>query len=118
MITNERASFIAHRWIEAWNRKDIEMVLRNYTQTIRYTAPRAIFYTGTESTTIVGKRNLREFFSRGMSASLEGRYQIQDITMGVDSISIIYKIDCQKTAVEVMFINDKGKVYKSYAFRN
>jgi len=117
MITGERANFIAHDWVDALNQRDLERVLRIYSDSVRHTTP-CVTRSGKNHFTIRGKRSLRQYFAKTMQTRRSVFFEIEGIMTGVDSFSIIYKTNNRKKGLEVMFLDEEGKVYRSFAYYN
>lgn len=71
------AEQFAERWIDAWNRRDIERVLSMYADKLSFTSPTALEVIG--HSTVVGKSALREYWQKALA-------QINDLRFALDRI--------------------------------
>lgn len=115
MLLNERANYIAQDWIDAWNSRDLERVLGYYSRTAQHTSPRVIEFNDNASCTIKGIGKLRNYFQEGFALYPNIKFELLDIMVGVDTLSIRYRTK-NKTVLEIMFFNEEGKVVRSYAY--
>jgi len=103
----------AKKWVQAWNRRDLEGVLSYYTEDVEFKSPLVVKLLGETSGTIRGKQSLREYFRKALAAfpgdieiELLGAYQ------GVKSLLVHFQAKGRK-AVEVMELNQEGKVRRA-----
>ena len=103
----------AKEWIQAWNQRDLEAVLSHYTEDVEFQSPLVVKLLGETSGTVRGKQNLREYFRKALAAfpgdieiELLGAYQ------GVNSLMVHFQVKGRK-AVEVMELNEEGKVRRA-----
>ena len=105
----------AHRWVQAWNRRDLEALLSCYADDVEFRSPLAAKLLGEASGTVRGKTNLREYFAKALAAfpgdlglELLGVYQ------GVDSVVVHFQVRGRRGA-EVMEMNREGVVRRALA---
>jgi acyl-CoA thioester hydrolase len=65
VMTDGAAQAFARRWIDAWNRRDVEAVLAHYAETAEFWSPRAERITG--SPRVEGKAALRAYWQAALS---------------------------------------------------
>ena len=106
----------AKGWIQAWNQHDLEAVLSHYTEDVEFQSPLVVKLLGETSGTLRGKQKLREYFRKALAAfpgdieiELLGAYQ------GVNSLLVHFQAKGRK-AVEVMELNQEGKVCRAMTF--
>lgn len=104
----------AQDWIDSWNTHDLERILTHYEEDIVLTSPVALKLQGTA--TVQGKAALRDYFSRGLEAFPNLRFDLLDILWGTETIVIYYRNNVRgnKTA-EVMLLNSTGKIRNVWA---
>jgi len=106
----------AQAWLQAWNNHDIEGVLSHFSEDVEVTSPMIKIATqGTESR-LLGKEAVREYWTIALSRFPELKFELICITEGVDSVALYYKTVLDKTAIEVMFFDERGLVNKMNAF--
>jgi ketosteroid isomerase-like protein len=64
-MTRDEAMLFAQRWIENWNRKDVEGVLSHFADDTRFTSPTAATLMGTPA--VEGKAALRRYWETAVS---------------------------------------------------
>ncbi len=109
------AQKFAEEWITVWNSHNLDNILNHYTDDIEITTPMIKLATGIESSSLHGKQAVREYWQKALDKITDLHFELVDVTQGVDSVALYYKSVMNKMAVEVMFLNDAGKVYKMIA---
>lgn len=109
------AKEFARDWIAAWNSHDLDIILEHYTDDIEITTPMIKLAAGIESGSLQGKQTVREYWQKALERIPDLYFELIDVTQGVDSVALYYKSVMNKMAVEVMFLNEAGKVYKMIA---
>ena len=104
----------AQDWIDSWNTHDLDRILTHYEEDVTLTSPVALKLQGTA--TINGKAALRDYFSRGLQAFPNLRFDLIDILWGTETIVIYYlnNVRGNKTA-EVMLLNPSCKIRNVWA---
>jgi ketosteroid isomerase-like protein len=106
----------AKDWIQSWNRRDVEAVLEHYTEDVEFQSSLVVMLLGETSGTVRGKQNLRDYFRKALEA-FPGDLNIEllDAYQGVDSLLVHFQASGRR-AVEVMELNQEGKVRMVRAF--
>lgn len=115
MISNEAAEQFAKVWIESWNRHDIESILSRYAPDIEFNYPFVLKLIGGTSGAIEGKKDLRNYFKKGLEAYPELKFTLLKVFTGVNSITLYYRSVKGMPAAEVMVFNEDGKIRKVIA---
>jgi predicted ester cyclase len=110
------ARAFAQDWVEAWNSHDLERILSHYDDKVRLVSPVALKLLKNGDGAVEGIPALREYFSRGLDAFPNLRFDLIDVFWGVETIVLYYanKVRGNKTA-EVMQMTPAGKVSKVWA---
>lgn len=106
----------AHSWLDAWNNHDIERVLSHFSEDVHVTSPMIKIATGSNESTIHGKEALKNYWTVALKRFPELHFELICITEGVGSVALYYKTVLGKSAIEVMFFDEPGLVYKINAF--
>ena len=103
----------AKGWIQAWNRRDLEAVLSHYTEDIEFQSPLVVKLLGETSGTVRGKQNLREYFRKALAA-FPGDIELEllGVYQGMNSLLIHFQAK-GRSAVEVMELNQEGKIRRA-----
>ncbi|MFN8274822.1 MAG: nuclear transport factor 2 family protein [Flavobacteriaceae bacterium] len=105
----------AQDWIDAWNSHDMDKILSHYTEDIEITTPMIRIATGVDSDSLKGKPQVAEYWSKALERIPDLHFKLIDVANGVDSVALYYESVMNKKAIEVMFLNAEGKVYKMMA---
>ena len=70
---------------------------------------------GEETGTLKGKVAVADYWKKALDKLPDLHFELYDVAIGVDSITLYYKSVMNKKAMEVMFFNRDGKVFKMIA---
>lgn len=115
MIEKNQVNEFANEWIEAWNSHDLERILSHYTDDFEMTSPFIIERMNEPSGTLKGKENVRPYWQKGLEQTPPLRFDLLNVLVGVESITLLYKNSRGFLAAEVLTLNDEGKVIKGNA---
>ncbi|MFI5305101.1 MAG: nuclear transport factor 2 family protein [Nitrospiria bacterium] len=110
MMTEIFALYFAKEWIEAWNSHNLKKILSHYSEKIEFSSPFIITLLGNSSGTIRGKKELKSYFEKGLSAYPDLHFKLIQVLSGVGSLTLYYESVKGMRAAEVMEINEKNKI--------
>ncbi|HKT90488.1 MAG TPA: nuclear transport factor 2 family protein [Candidatus Sulfotelmatobacter sp.] len=113
VLTPQSARALADRWIAAWNRKDVEAVLADFSEDVIFTSPRAKSAVG--SSRVVGKSQLREYWTRSIARIQSLRFTLDHFLCDGDRLAIVYiaEIDGRRIrAVEFLNFGPDGLIHE------
>lgn len=114
MITIEFAKRFSKKWIDDWNAHDLESILSHYADDCIVKSPVALERLPHTNGIINGKENLRKYWSIGLESNPDLHFQMIDILIGINSITIYYRnISTGKDTMELMFFDSKMNVNKA-----
>ncbi|MEN2399497.1 nuclear transport factor 2 family protein [Flavobacterium sp. MC2016-06] len=102
-------------WIKSWNSHDLEDIMKHYTADIEITTPMIKIAGEIESGSLKGKENVAAYWSKALTKFPDLKFELIDVTSGVNSVALYYKSIMNKKAVEVMFFDENGLVNKMIA---
>ena len=114
-MTKDEALNLASRWIDAWNARDLDLIMTHYEEGIELTSPVAAQLLGTSNGMVSGKANLRAYFRRGLEAYPDLHFYLEDVLCGVSSIVLCYKNQKGTRTAEFMEFSATGKVARVVA---
>lgn len=109
------AKAFAQKWISSWNSHDLADILRHYSEDIEVTTPMIKMATGMENGTLKGKDKVAAYWGKALEKLPDLKFELIDVTAGVDSIALYYKSVMNKMSIEVMFFDKNGLVNKMIA---
>jgi ketosteroid isomerase-like protein len=115
MIDRDKAWKFAHEWLEAWNKHDIELIMKHYTDSIEFCSPIVQKVLGDPKGVVYGIDNLRDYFTRQLQKFSTLKFQLLDVFASPQSVVLYYKINRGLMAAEVMILNSEMKAIKVYA---
>lgn len=115
MLTQATAQAIAQAWIDSWNRHDLDAILAHYGEDIEFTSPLIVQLMGDPFGTIKGKSALRTYFTKGLAAYPDLKFELLQILTGVNSLVLYYRSVNHTLAAELMVLNPEGQIIKVMA---
>jgi hypothetical protein len=115
MLTETEAREFAEDWIRAWNSHDLQAILSHYASEVTLTSPVAAKLLNSPLGTVVGKEELRRYFTLGLKAFPDLAFELLEVTNGVSSLVLYYKNQSGRRTCEFMELNADGKVVRVVA---
>lgn len=114
MIDEKFARSFAADWIAAWNSHDIERIVSHYEEDVELLSPVALKLLGDGA--VRGKESLRAYFTVGLQAYPNLRFELIDVLWGLETLVLVYRnsVRGNKTA-EVMQVSAGGKIVQVWA---
>lgn len=109
------ATKFANEWIEAWNSHDLDRIMSHYTEDVEITTPMIQVALGIDTGTLMGKEKVREYWAAALRKVPDLHFELVEVTACVGSIALYYKSVLGRMAIEVMFHDDDGKIWKVLA---
>lgn len=124
-LTPESAQRFATSWYAAWNARpnaDLAAIMRHYAPEIQHSSPFIARFNGTSDPTLRGIEAVRDYFGRAIQKSPtpaeDGpggplRFNPMHITVGFDSLILIYRRFSGEIAAELFLLDGQGKIVRS-----
>jgi hypothetical protein len=109
-MNEQRADSLAQAWIDAWNRHDLDAIVRHYATDVEFTSPFVPALSGEPSGTIHGRDPLRAYFRKGLDAYPNLHFELIRTLTGVDSLLLYYRSVNGLLAAEMMTVNGAGQI--------
>ncbi len=107
MLERQQARDYAEQWIAAWNAHDLNAIMKLYSPEVSFTAPTVIDRWHKPDGTLVGQNALREHFQRGLELAPNLHFELLDVLIGVDGITIIYRRETGALVADVVELDDE-----------
>lgn len=91
MLNETWARQFAHDWIAAWNRRDLEAILTHYEDEIVFSSPFIARFGADPSGVLRGRDRLRHYWQAALSALPDLHFELQQVLLGADSITLLYQ---------------------------
>jgi hypothetical protein len=113
LITEAFAQKFAASWYAAWNAHDVDAIMGHYAPTIEHSSPFIKRYNGTDDTSLRGIDAVRDYFARALVRNPTLAFIPQHVTVGLESVTLIYTRMTGDLAAEIFFFDDEGKITRS-----
>lgn len=81
----------AENWIQAWNRHDLDAVLAHFSDDFEFSSPLIRKFAGELSGRLSGKNAVRAYWQTGLSRLPNLHFELVDVLVGVDCLTVLYK---------------------------
>ena len=115
MIDPEWAQTFADDWIASWNAHDMERILSHYTDDFEMSSPLIVERLGLHEGKLKGKVLVSEYWEPSLSLNPPLRFELLDVCVGIDSITLYYQNVGRRVVAETLFINSSGKATRGIA---
>jgi ketosteroid isomerase-like protein len=115
MIEPHFAEHFAADWIDAWNTHDLERILAHYSDDFEMSSPIIVEMVGEPSGTLRGKPAVRAYWSRALTLIPDLRFELLEILVGANSITLHYLGARNRNVAEVFLFDAHGKVARAFA---
>lgn len=113
-MTKEFAAAFARDWVGAWNEHDLEKILSHYSEDFTIESPMAVKLYPQSGGTVIGKTEVRKYWTIGLEKTPNLRFEILDVLVGVNSLGLyLFNTTSNKKSVELMSFNNEMKVNKA-----
>lgn len=112
-ITEQTAREFAASWYRAWNAHDVDAIMAHYTPEIEHSSPFIKRYNDSDDSALRGIPAVRDYFARALARNPTLRFDPRHITIGLESVILVYTRMTGDLAAEVFFLNGEGKIMRS-----
>ena len=100
-------------WERGWNSHDLDVIMRHYRDDIVFRSRKAIPLVGHGE--IVGKAALRAYWEAALERQPDLKFRVQEVFVGHQMLAITYLNHRGVLAVETLYFDDEGEVYRAAA---
>jgi ketosteroid isomerase-like protein len=115
VFSDDQLREAGRRWVEAWNRRDLEAILNHYADDVEICSPRAVELVGNADGKVRGKERLREYFSAGLRMIPNLRLDLIEVLIGVHAMTVVYRRENGALVTDCSQLNDQGKIVRMTA---
>ncbi len=105
-MERQQARIHAEQWIAAWNERDLDAIMEHYTPSVHFSAPTVINRWSKADGVLIGRDALRQHFQRGLERAPHLHFELVDVLMGVDGMTIVYRRETGALVVDVVLLNE------------
>src|SRR5262245_24530309 len=106
----QSAAVFASDWIEAWNTRDLYLILSHYSWDVELISPMVRRLLDGQRDRVHGLAALRTYFARGLDAYPDLRFTLRRTYCGLHSLVLEYESVSNLVAAESMEFNEVGLV--------
>ena len=110
MLDANWAKEFARDWIDSWNTHDLDRILSHYSDDFEMSSPLIVQRLKNRHGTLKGKEAARAYWEPSLSASPPLRFELIDLLVGIDSITIYYQNVGRRVVAETLLFDAGGRV--------
>lgn len=111
--TAERAVAYVNHHVEVWNKHNLDEIMKLYATNAELTSPFADQVVG--SSLVRGHDQLQEYFGTALQRNPDLQFEVVDILLSVNSVTIYMRSLQGRMVAEVLFFDNDGLVDKVFA---
>jgi hypothetical protein len=115
MLTAEKASQLAEKWIEDWNSHDLNRIVAHYSDDVVFSSPFLASVGGVTTGSLCGREALAVYFKAALTKFPSLRFELHNVFHGTDALTIIYKSVNDLVAAETMVLSDDFQIKRVWA---
>ncbi len=115
MIEPSFAKKFAQDWVDAWNSHDLERIQSHYADGFTMVSPFIVELAGEVTGTLRGRKNTLEYWALVLKNFPDIKFELIDVLVGVDTISIYYKSVNGRRALEHVELGPNAKAIRASA---
>ncbi len=101
---------LASEWIAAWNARDLERVLKLYTDDSEMTSRYIVGLGFDASGTLHGKDRMRAYWTKALTLRPQLHFTLIEAFIGPDSVIVHYQNEFGKQVCEYLRLDEAGKI--------
>lgn len=105
----------ADRWVDDWNRHDVEAVLAYFADDVEFASPLVVQVMGHADGIVRGKDQLRAYWTTALAARPDLRFELVDVHVGVGCLAVRYRNQAGRLATELEVFGTDGRVVRGWA---
>jgi ketosteroid isomerase-like protein len=106
---------LGREWVEAWNARDLERVLKLYSEDVEMTSDRIPEFGFGASGTVHGKDDLRAYWSKALGLIPNLHFTLIDTYVSPDSLVVFYQNERGSRMCEYLRLDAAGKIRQGSA---
>lgn len=96
----------SERWVRNWNAHDVDAVLDDFHDDVRFTSPVAAKLLPETQGVMRGKAALRQYWTAALASIPDLRFSVEGVYQGIDTIVIAYRNQRGNLVNEVLTFRD------------
>jgi hypothetical protein len=109
MIPKNKLTELAADWLNAWNAKDINRLMKHYHDDIVLCSPTIVTRWDNDVGVLNGIRAVRKHFEKGFEDRNHIPFELLGLLTGVDGIVLVYRKGAFGMAADVITLDQGGK---------
>jgi hypothetical protein len=93
----------------ARNRRDLEAIMAHYSEDVEMQGPTIVNRWGRSDGNLHGKDEVRTHFSLGLKLAPDLHFEVEDVLLGPDGYSVMYRRENGNRVVDVVHLDHQGQ---------
>jgi hypothetical protein len=104
---------LADRWVDAWNRRDLLVLLALHAEDVEVHSPFVTLLPSVRGAAIKGKAALSAHFEASWAAGPRNRMTLEDVHLETDGVRLDVRGGCAPRMEMEFRLNDQGRIARS-----
>jgi ketosteroid isomerase-like protein len=110
MLNRAWVEKFTQEWAASWNARDLDSILAHYAPDVIFRSPRISEVLGCSQSCVRGLADLRDYWHRALASAKDLHFEIRDVLVGGDAITILYRNHRNQDVAETLVFDDDRKV--------
>jgi ketosteroid isomerase-like protein len=115
-MRTENLRSLVEDWIEAWNARDLDRIMRHYASSVVFEANTVVRRWNRPDGILRGVDELREHFRMGLDLSPTLRFELEEVFTVPSGYAALYRRDNGNRVLDVVELNEFSKATNVKAF--
>jgi hypothetical protein len=116
MRTEKDLRSLVDDWIEAWNAKDLDRIMRHYDSSVVFEANTVVRRWNRPDGILRGADELREHFRMGLEVAPTLHFELEEVFSAPSGYAALYRRDNGNRVLDVVELNSSSKAATVKAF--
>jgi ketosteroid isomerase-like protein len=115
-METEKVQSLVEDWIDAWNSRDLDRIMRHYAPSVVFEASTVVHRWGRPDGTLRGVDELREHFRKGLEIAPNLHFELEEVFTAPSGYAAFYRRDNGNRVLDVVEMDNSSKATKVKAF--
>ena len=113
--TPDQAAEWAQRWVDDWNRRDVDAVLAHFADDVEFSSPLVVQFTGAADGVVRGREALRAYWTTALAGHPDLHFELLGAELGAGCLLVHYRNQGGRLASELEVFGPDGRIVRGYA---
>ena len=116
MESSKELQSLVEDWIDAWNSKDLDRIMKHYADSVVFEASTVVRRWNRPDGILRGVDELREHFRKGLELAPALHFDLEDVFTAPSGYAVLYRRDNGNRVLDVVELDAHGKARQVKAY--